>query len=330
MKFVFLRGSEKWNFYLHKKSDTLTSIGNEDSSISSENISIEVIPRILGDGSIVDFVFGINYSQLWGGELRLSTTQRSKMIENDVLEFSSGVESLTLDNTNRYEFFLIPARFRYNIFNNAWLSAGAGVYYDFGTGGTKNYSVFGNMSESSYQVNVYNIDITSHLVGPLLDLRFSFTSNYFDVFFKVGIVPIYYANITTRMSAFPQLRPYSSGIIQDLFESPYIFLGLDFVILKYFNFSLYYDFLSYDWRAVTYEYDRTGRQIWTYPNQNWTTHNLSYEVSALLPLGRGTFFQLGVGFINSFFFVDGDLGRYDNFYFIFSAKKAMERSSLRL
>jgi len=296
--------------------------GEKSNSSFLENVSFEVMPKILGDGFILDIGLGIQYNDFWGGELRFSHTKQTKTIKDDLDNLGGmGIEAMTLDDVSRYEFFLLPALYRWKINDKFSITGGGGFYYDYGQSFNRGYWISG--FDDSYWIGSVNVNASTHLIGPLIDVRFLFISKFINSNLKFGIVPIYYGYMELGMREFPMVTPPFTKIPQSVFSSPYLYAGMDFVILKYLNVLLYYDYFRQEQRFISSTYDSTGRHKWIYPDIIVVSHHLMFEISALIPMRDNTSIQLGLGLIRDYWITDGNPLEADSNYFIFSVRKGL-------
>jgi hypothetical protein len=94
------------------------------------------------------------------------------------------------------------------------------------------------------------------------------------------------------MSIIPLLSPHYADYSQTTTGSPYFYVNLDCILLKYLNVVFLYDFTKLQYQVIDFDDDLA----WHNPEREMLTQSFRIEASALLPLGKDTSFQIGGGF----------------------------------
>jgi hypothetical protein len=291
-------------------------IYSESNEFDFGKFSFALSPKIFKDGSITDMYLGYAYTDKMDFTLRLRYSAISK---NEKLE---GVkDSLNAVNESIFDIFLLPAQ--YNIIKKPtyrfWLAGG--LYYQFDKLNEKgffNMPKLENMIPPKERVNSYTNDLSMHILGPLADFGYKYNSRLFNMTFSGGIVPVFFLYSSQNMSMVPLLDPQTADYSQNTFGSPFFYLSLDSVILKYFNVLLLYDFAKLSYKAIDFD----SNQNWITPERDFITQSFKIEVSALLPLNDSFQFQIGYGYILDLVNADSDANIAGNRqYIILTAKK---------
>jgi len=280
------------------------------------NFSFSLTPRILEDGSIIDLSLGMMYSEHFGGEIQFRNTQTAK---NE--EISGADDSLNAIKETIYEVFVLPFQYRF-AHNNLRLTGGAGLYYEYDKLEEKGYFTMIFLEAlGKERVNSYKNNFAMHLAGPLLDGRVFYNSEWYNLGFTAGIVPVFYAGFTQQLDIDPLMSPNFANLSENTWGSPYFYLSLDSVIFKYVNVTFSYNYAKLTKQVIDFDYfDNTF--IWTYPQQTVVSQSIMIEVSALLPLRSGISFQAGYGYMHNFISLDSSpVIQEGKHYLIISTKK---------
>jgi len=286
----------------------------QNTSLDFGKFSFSLTPRILQDGSITDLSLGMNYSDSLGGEIQFGNTQIAR---NE--EIPGADDSLNAVKETIYEISFLPVQYRFLQKPNFKLMIGAGLYYEYDKLEEKGFFTLNFLEDLGLErVNSYKNDFTTHLVGPLLDGRVLFNSEWFNICFTAGIVPVFYASFDQKLSMEPFLYPSSTDLSENNWGSPYFYLSLDSIILKYVNAAFSYNYAKLTKQVIDYD----DNLDWIYPEQSVVIQTIMVEISALLPVGNGISFQAGYGYMHDFISVDSaktvEEGKH---YLILSTKK---------
>ena len=260
------------------------------------NFSFFLSPKILKEGAVTDFGFGLNYSEQWGGELRLRFTN---IAENE--ELIGVADSINAKQESIFEIFLLPAE--YSFFRSsgkkAWLAFGAYYEYDkLSEKGFFNMPSLENLSPPRERVNSYTNEFSMHVAGPLIDLGFFYAIKgqggalpLLDINFSGGIAPVFFLASSQKMGIVPLLDPDYAEYDQQTWGSPYCYVSLDTVILKYVNLVLLYDFSRLKYQVIDFD----DNLNWIRPEQTAAVQSFKIEASLLIPLGF-MWAQIGYGY----------------------------------
>jgi hypothetical protein len=286
----------------------------QNTSLDFGNFSFSLTPRILKDGSITDLSLAMLYSDSFGVELRLRSTQISK---NE--EISGADDSLNAINETIYEVFALPFQYRF-VKDNLKITAGAGVYYEYDKLGERGYFTLNILEDIGLErVNSYKNDFTMHLAGPLLDAGIYHNSEFFSIGFSAGVVPVFYTNLSQVLSIDPMMYPTAADLSEKTWGSPYFYLNLDSIIYKYLNAAFSYNYAKLTKKVINFD----NNFDWIFPEQSVVTQSIMIEVSALLPLGGGMSLQAGYGYLRNFISLDSSPAIQEGkHYLILSTKKS--------
>ncbi|MDR2418975.1 MAG: hypothetical protein LBD79_07965 [Treponema sp.] len=256
-------------------------------TLSIDNFSFSLSPKILEDGSIIDIGVGLDYTDRLRGELRVRNTMSSK---NE--EIAGVADSLNAVNEHIFEAFFLPLEYSFVKSSGARLWAGAGVYYEYDKLTEKG---FFNMPEledlGRERVNAYNNDFAMHIIGPLIDAGVDFNTNWLNTTLSAGIVPVFFLTAVQEMRIVPLLEPHHANYTQHTWGSPYFYARLDSTFFKYVNLVLLYDAAQLRYQYIDFD----DNLHWITPESAVFTQSLKIEASLLLPLD-GMSFQVGYGY----------------------------------
>jgi len=274
-----------------------------------QDLSYLLTPRILEDGNITDTGFGMMYSGPIGGEIRFRYTQIAR---NE--EISDTDDSLNAVNEKVYEVFVLPFQYRFIQKPNLKLMGGAGLYYEYDKLNEKGFFIMNFLEDLGLErVNAYKNEFTMHLVGPLLDGSVHYNTEWFNIGFSAGIVPVFYVDSTQKLKMDPLIHPGTADLSENTGGSPYFYFTLDSIMFKYVNVTFSYNYAKLTKKIITPQlegYQNNEGQLiitdrsWIYPEQSAVTQSVMIEISALLPVGNGISFQIGYGYIHNFISLD--------------------------
>ena len=288
----------------------------EKQSFNLGNASFFLDTKIMEDGTITNIGFGLGYSAIFGGEIR---GRFSKTSRNEELDDPDIADSLIAMNETIFEMFFLPFQYRFTKNNNLRLWLGAGFYYEYQKSDEKGFIDMPILeSVGQERVNSIKDDFSLHLFGPLLDAEFNFSSEWFNISFSGGIVPIFLLTAKEKYSMFP-LIPKPVDHSQKTFGSPYFYLGLNSVLFQYVNFKILYNYAQLKYQII--DFDESLAPI--HPNTTVVTQSLMFEISALIPIG-GLGFQIGYGYMMNFYsYNSSDSVSKNKHYLILSGKKLL-------
>jgi len=293
------------------------------------NFSFSLTPRILPDGSIIDLSLGMVYSDSLGGEVQFRYTQ---IAGNE--EITGADDSLNAIKETIFEIFVLPVQYRLVQKQNSRLMVGAGLYYEYDKLEEKGFFTLNFLEDLGFErVNSYKNDFIMHLAGPLLDGRVYYNSEWFDIGFTAGIVPIFYINFVQKLSMEPLLSPGTASLSENTWGSPYFYLSLDSTILGLVNTTFTYNYARLAKKVVDFD----DNLDWVYPEQSVVTQSIRIEVSVLLGSklfggkkmsdaqpGSEISFQVGYGYMHNFISMDSSpVIQEGKHYLILSTKKLL-------
>jgi hypothetical protein len=289
---------------------------SQNTQLNIGNFSFSLSPKILKDGSITDAGFGFNYTEQLGGELRLRYIATSK--NEDLFDVK---DSLNAVSENIFEIFLLPLEYSFirNTNNRLWF--GGGIYYEYDNLNEKgffNMPVLETLIPPRERVNSYTNEFSMHIMGPLLDTGYRHNWEKFVMSISGGIVPVFFLHSTQKTKIIPLLDPQTAEYTQNTWGSPYFYINLDTVILKYINLVFLYDLSKLTYKVLDFD----SNLAWINPEQNVTIQILKTEASLLLPLGGSMRFQIGYGFKFDYTrFGSGSIVENNRQYVILTVKK---------
>jgi len=320
---------------------------NQNREFNFGSFHFALTPRILEDGSITDFSIGMMYWGAMGAEIQFRSTQTAT---NE--EISGVDDSLNAVKGTTFEVFVLPVHYRFVQKDKLRASIGAGVYYEYDKLDEKGFYTWNELEEMFIEhvdpqdqqkmilvpmerVNSYKNDFTMHLVGPLLDGKFSYYTEWFGFGLTVGVVPIFNTSFaqTVRMEPMFYPKPGTADISESSWGSPYFYFTFDTIIAKYLNATFSYNYAKLKKKEISPGFDgyiddeREDKLVitdryWSYIDQSVVNQSIMIEISALLPVGGGMSFQAGWGYQHSFISYDSrsviDEGKH---YLILSTKK---------
>ena len=288
----------------------------EQQSLNPGNTSFLLDNRIMEDRTITNIGFGLGYNDIMGGEIRGRFSKTSK---NEELDDPDIADSLIAMNETIFEMFFLPFQYRFTKNNNLKLWLGAGLYYEYQKYDEKGFIDMPILeSVGQERVNSIKDDFSLHLFGPLLDAEFNFSSEWFNIGFSGGIVPVFFLTAEEQYSMFP-LIPKPVDHSQKTFGSPYFYLGLNSILFKYVNLTILYNYTLLKYQII--DFDDNLAPI--HPDTTVVTQSLMFEISALLPIS-GLGFQIGYGYmINFYSYNSSDSVSENKHYLILSGRKLL-------
>jgi len=290
----------------------------QNKPLDLENAGFFLDTKTMEDGSIVNIGFGLNYSDVWGGEIRGLIEKTST---NEEMNDPGVSDSMIANNENVYELFFLPIQYRYAINENFKWQAGAGLHYEYQISRQKGYIDMPGLENSGFaRLNSYTDDFSMHIFGPLIDAGIKFDSEKFSFGFSGGIVPIYFLSAAENQRMFPLFDTVSHS--QVTWGSPYFYLGLDSVLFKYVSLSAKYNYARLKYEVIDLDFEQqTNKFFPIFRERNVVSQSLMFEVSALIPIGRMCF-QIGYGYMLSFYTLDnGNPVSGNKHYLILSGRK---------
>jgi hypothetical protein len=292
---------------------------SESNRFDIERLSFSVSPKILKDGSITDSDLEWGYSDALYGKVHFRFTTTSK---NE--EFENLTDSLNATKENVYEVFLLPIEYYFFGMPKTGLWVGGGFYYQYSTLNEKgffNMPELEKLSPPRERVNSYTNEVSIHLLGPLFEAGVSRHTELFNISLSGGIVPIFFLRSSQKTGIVPLLDSHFADYSQDTWGSPYFYLSMDGVILKYFNIVLQYDFAKLRYKVLDFD----GSLNWITPETTVATQAFKIEPSLLIPLDSSMRVQLGYGYIFDFTKTDSASSVMDKRrYLILTAKKIIK------
>jgi len=305
----------------------------EPTNISIGRFSFFMAAKILEDGSIQDGGISWNYSDSFSGELRGRWARTEK---NE--EFEGVQDSLNAASQETVEIFLLPLEYAPFSTDEVKLWAGIGGYYYNEKLKEKG---FFNMIELDLlgleKVNSYKNEFSMNMLGPLIDLGFTYRgSKWFKASLSGGISPIFATWAKQSVSIIPLLEPDNADYSQNHFGSPYIYMDLSGTIclpkitamIKKQSaepsdwkawVSLLYDYSRLQYEVLDFIYDG-NKFSWYTPEQTVKNQSFKLEGALMIPLGA-MYFQIGAGRIFDSITADsGSALKHEKNYLILSGR----------
>jgi len=270
--------------------------------------------KIMEDGSIFNIGLGLNYKNNWGGEIR---GQFEKSSKNEEVNDSFVSDSLIAVNESIYEIFLLPIQYRTTVKNNFQWRTGAGLYYEYQGSKEKGFIDMPELEDSGLaRVNSFTDNFSMHLFGPLVETGIYFNTEAFKINLSGGIIPAYFLTAAENQKMIPLFDTVNRS--QHTWGSPYFFLGLDSVLLKYACLAVKYNYAKLKYDVIDFDDNLSP----VFPERNVVSQSLMFEATALIPFKSvGMGLQIGYGRMLNFYTLDSDAPVKENKqYFIFSGK----------
>jgi hypothetical protein len=270
------------------------------------------------DGSITNVGLGLNYSGIWGGEIR---GQAAKTSTNEEVNDPDVSDSMIAVKETIYEIFMLPIQYKSTEKQNLKWRFGIGIYYEYQESKQKGYI---NMPELETlgvaMLNSYTDNFSMHILGPLMDTAAKYDSEWFSVSFCGGIVPVYFLTAAERQKMFPLFDAVNHS--QEKWGSPYFYLGLDGILFKYVGLTANYNYAKLKYDVISFNFDESeSKFVPVFPENTVVSQSLTFEVSALIPLGDIKF-KIGYGYMLNFYAVDSSNPVTENkHYLVISGKK---------
>jgi len=291
---------------------------SEGNSLDLGNTSFFLDTKTMQDGSIVNIGFGLNYSDVWGGEVR---GQIEKTSANEEQDDPSVSDSLIATNETVYELFLLPIQYRSAINKNLKWQIGAGLHYEYQESKQKGYMDMPGLESLGFaRLNSYTDDFSMYVIGPLIDVGIKFDIEKFNIGFSGGIVPVYFLSTVENQRMFPLFNTVNHS--QETVGSPYFYLGLESVFFKYLGLSAKYNYAQLKYEVIDLDFDQTTNKFTPiFPENTVVSQSLMFEASVLIPVG-GMYFQIGYGYMMNFYTYDnGNPISENKHYLILSGRK---------
>ena len=292
---------------------------SEGNSLDLGNASFFLDTKTMQDGSIVNIGFGLNYSDVWGGEVR---GQIGKTAASEELDAPNVSDSMIATNETVYELFFLPIQYSSTINNNFKWQIGAGLHYEYQESKQKGYIDFKpNPEDSSFAgLNSYTDDFSMHVLGPLIDIGIKLDVEKFSIGFSGGIVPVFFLNAAEKQRMYPSFDTVNHS--QETVGSPYFYLGLESVLFRYVSLSAKYNYAQLKYEVIDLDFDQTTNKfIPIFPENTVVSQSLMLEASVLIPVG-GMYIQIGYGYMLSFYTLNnGDPVSGNKHYLILSGRK---------
>jgi len=266
------------------------------------------------DGSIFSIGFGLNYKNNWGGEIR---GQFEKSAKNEEANDSFVSDSLVAVKESIYEVFLLPVQYRSTASQNFQWRTGAGLYYEYQESKQKGFFDMPELEDSGlHRVNSFTDDFSMHLFGPLAEAGIIYNTEHFNINLSGGVIPVYFLTAAEKQRMFPLFDAVSHS--QRTWGSPYFFLGLDSILLKYAGLAVKYNYAKLEYDVIDFNDNFTP----VFPKRNVVSRSVMFEVSALIPFKSvGMGLRIGYGHMLNFYTLDSnDPVKENKQYFIFSGK----------
>jgi hypothetical protein len=288
----------------------------EGQTFSFDKFNFFLSPKILEDGSIIDFGLGYNYTDIFGSSLDFRITNTSK---NEKL---LGVEdSLNATNENIFETFFFPVKYNFfrNFLNSIWV--GAGLYYEYNKlneNGYFNMPSLETLNPPRERVNSYTNDFSMHLLGPLIGIGANYSSKWFGINFYGGVIPIFYLTSKQKTSIVPLIYPNNAEYSQNTAGTPHFYINMDAIILKYLNIVLLYEFARLNYETIDFD----ENLAWKTADNAIITQSFKVETSLLIPMGNNMRMLVGYGYaLDSMRLDSNDAILSGRHYLILTAKK---------
>jgi hypothetical protein len=244
-----------------------------------DRFSFSLTPKVLEHGTQQDFSFGVFYTQEkdFAGQIRLRYTKEA---ENEDLWGISN--SLVANDSMSFEGFLLPLDY-HPVKNDLFdLMGGLGLYYDYSSLKQKGYfndALYGGLNE-------YTNDFSVQVIGPLAEGAVRLRQEYFYGSLSLGVVPVFFLQRDQTMKISPLMDPKASYTIsRGTAGSPYVYTELDLgLTTRYVSlfFTVHYAFTRLQYHAIGFD----GAGQWDSVEETLLTHDLKFEVSLLIPLGK--------------------------------------------
>ena len=287
-------------------------IYGQDTTFDFGNISFSLSTKPMSEGYIYDISLGYMYTDRFFGDVLFRNTT---IIKNDEFKEDFIEDSLLALDERTYQLYLLPFGFWRRNASTRFM-AGVGLYYEHINLNEKGF--FDAPYMENYRVNSFTNEFLVHLVGPLFDLKFNYLSQWFNIGFQTGIVPIFFLKAEQKRGIIP-LTENIAEFSQQTSGSPYFYLGADIVLFKYVNVGLMYDVACLRYQLL--DLDNNGN--WIHPELEIVNQSFRVEASALIPISGDLMFQAGYGFIfNTITTPTGDIKDNKN-YLILSTRKLL-------
>jgi hypothetical protein len=269
------------------------SLFPQDTEFEIDRFSFFMSVKPMENGSTIDTGFGYQYRDNLAGEIiaRRFTEVRDEQFDSEGIE-----DSLNVAEETGYAVFLIPVELLVIKNDTLKLKTGLGVYYGYNNETEKGYFNMPILEDlGKERVNSFYADSSTHVLGPIAKIGFSYRFDHFRITGNIDVVPVFYLNAHQSMSFVPLMSPHKKDHTQNTWGSPYIFADINFVFLKYFSASLLYDHAFFRYGVIDFDYDGTGFN-WINPDREVINQSIRTELSLLLPVYRSLNMRIGYGY----------------------------------
>jgi hypothetical protein len=276
--------------------------------------SFFLTPKVLKDGSIIEFGLGYEYTEHAAGELRL---RFSNEIKNE--QFDGTIpDSLNTIGRNSFEIFLMPYEYFFIKNPSTKFQTGLGMYYNYETLSEKGYFNMPALEAlGKEKVNSFSNNFSAHILGPNIEAAFVHRMGRLDLSARGGIVPFFYLHTRQKMGIVPLMEPNYADFSKNTRGSPYFYTDIGLVFFKYISLALLYDFSRLNYNVIDFD----NSLNWYNPGRTVITQSLKAEASLLIPLQGSVYTQIGGGFtVDSVQLDSAPPVRKNRQYLIFSAK----------
>jgi hypothetical protein len=274
--------------------------------------------RIMEDGSVTNVGFDLSYNNIWGGEIR---GQAAKTSTNEEVDDFAVTDSLIAVKETVYELFLLPIQYRSTTDWNLQWRAGVGLHYEYQESNQKGYMDMPELETLGFaRINSYTDDFSMHLFGPLMDAAAGYDTEWLNISFSGGVVPVYFLAAAEKQRMFPLFDTVNHS--QKTWGSPYFYLELDSILFKYVNLTTKYNYSRLKYEVIDLDFDgNTNKFLPVFPESAVVSQSLMFEISALLPVGDIKF-RIGYGYMLNFYTLDsGNPVSGNKHYLVLSGKK---------
>jgi len=270
---------------------------SESNSLDMENANFFLDSKIMEDGFITSIGLGLNYNNIWGGEMRgqVSITSKNEEIDDSIVS-----DSLIAVKETVYELFLLPIQYRSTTDWNIQWRVGAGLHYEYQKSNQKGYMDMPELETLGFaRINSYTDDFSMHLFGPLVDAIAKYENEWFSISFSGGVVPVYFLTAAEKQKMFPLFDTVDHS--QNTWGSPYFYFGLDSILFKYVSLAVKYNYARLKYEVIDLDFNENTSQFFPiFPESTVISQSLMFEGSILIPLGDMGL-QIGYGYMLDFY-----------------------------
>jgi hypothetical protein len=138
------------------------------------------------------------------------------------------------------------------------------------------------------------------MLGPNIEIGFTYRANWLNLSAHGGIVPIFYLNAHQKMGIIPLLEPNYADYSQSTWGSPYFYADLSFILFKYISLAFLYDSSRLNYKVIDFD----NSLNWYNPERTVVSQSLKLEASLLIPLQGSLYTQIGYGHTFDFIQLD--------------------------